>query len=78
MHSAGSAVIMRAVDQMPVDFRALVHEYGVKIVDAMMAEGYSDAAELRDVLETWRERRQREWLSAIPFKVNQGLNAARC
>lgn len=43
-------------------FRALVHEFGLKIVDAMIADGYDNADELRIVLEGWRSRRQEQWL----------------
>lgn len=71
-----SAEIMAVVDSMPAPFRALVHEYGAKIVDAMRAEGYRDPDELRDILENWRERRQREWFAAIPYRINQTGNAA--
>ena len=67
-----SVQIMDAVDRMPAGFRALVHEFGVVIVDKMMAEGYSNPNELRPILETWRERRQDEWLRTnyiIPKKA---------
>jgi hypothetical protein len=55
--------VMVVVDAMPREFRALVHEFGAVIVDRMMAEGYRDPHVLRPVLETWRERRQNEWLA---------------
>ena len=43
--------------------RALVREFGFVIVAQMMDEGYTNAAELRPMLETWRERRQEQWLA---------------
>lgn len=52
--------IMQAIDRMPPAMRELVHEYGFRIVFDMMADGYRDPAALRPLLETWRERRQRE------------------
>lgn len=58
-----SVLIMSAIDRMPAAFRELVREFGFAIVSEMMAEGYDNAAELRDVLVGWRERRQEQWLS---------------
>jgi hypothetical protein len=49
---------MAAIDRLPADFRALVHEYGWVIVRDMRADGHCDAAKLRGELETWRRRRQ--------------------
>lgn len=57
-----SAKIMAVVDAMGPQFRSLVHEYGVVIVSRMHADGYENAEELRGLLETWRERRQDQWL----------------
>jgi hypothetical protein len=54
---------MAAVDQLPSAFRPLVYEYGLVIVVNMFNEGYEDAAELRPILENWRERRQQQWLA---------------
>ncbi len=62
MPDTNSLRVMSAIDRMPKGFRALVHEFGAVIVIKMMADGYSDANELRTVLEGWRERRQDEWL----------------
>jgi hypothetical protein len=53
---------MRAVDKLSPAFRDLVHEFGLVIVAGMINDGYDNPAELRLVLETWRERRQSEWL----------------
>jgi hypothetical protein len=63
-----SARVMSAVDRMKPKFRTLVHEYGAVIVSRMVAEGYTDPDRLRAELETWRSRRQDEWMSAIPFR----------
>lgn len=54
---------MDRIDRMPKAMRALVREYGYVIVNAMIQEGYRDPFELADLLETWRARRQEEWLS---------------
>lgn len=53
---------MQALDGLSPKFRSLVHEFGAQIVSRMIGDGYEDADELRDALETWRERRQDEWL----------------
>jgi len=62
-----SAELMAYLDRLSKPMRALVHEYGAAIVMAMIGEGYGNAAELRDVLETWRERKQEQWLAEIPY-----------
>lgn len=62
MSDPQSAEIMAVVDAMEPEFRSLVHEFGVVIVSRMAAEGYDDANVLRYALETWRERRQEQWL----------------
>lgn len=54
---------MMVVDGLSPRLRALVHEYGIAIVAALIADGYHDSEELSDMLETWRERRQAEWLA---------------
>lgn len=66
-----SAEIMAAVDSLPPPMRQLVYEYGFKIVDAMIEDGYTDPFELADLLETWRERRQAEWLRTDYLKRRQ-------
>lgn len=58
-----SAKLMAAIDELKPSFRSLIHEFGAQIVSRMIGEGYDDAEALRDALETWRERRQNEWLS---------------
>ena len=60
---------MAVVDAMNPQFRSLVHEFGVIIVSRMQAEGYDDANVLRDVLQTWRERRQETWLKTDWLKA---------
>ena len=62
--STDSARIMKAVDRMSAPMRALVHEYGFRIVHEMRAEGYTNAKALRLILEQWRRRRQEEWLQS--------------
>jgi hypothetical protein len=57
-----SDVVMRRIDRMPKKMRALVHEYGYVIVNAMIDDGYNDPTELADLLTTWRSRRQEQWL----------------
>ena len=61
---------MAVVDAMNPQFRSLVHEFGVVIVSRMQAEGYDDANVLRDVLQTWRERRQTKWLETDWLKAD--------
>lgn len=58
----GSIEIMGAIDRMSRPFRTLVHEFGYVIVRDMRADGYTNAKQLRDLLETWRARQQEEWL----------------
>jgi hypothetical protein len=55
-------VVMRRIDRMPKKMRALVHEYGYVIVNAMIDDGYNDPTALEDLLVTWRSRRQEAWL----------------
>ena len=57
-----SAEIMAYVDSLSKPMRDLVREYGLKIVSDMIAEDYTKPDELADLLETWRERRQEQWL----------------
>lgn len=63
MPDPDSTRVMSQIDRMSQGFRALVHEFGFTIVDAMMNDGYDDPGELRNVLESWRDRRQAEWLA---------------
>ena len=54
---------MRHIDSMPLAMRALVREFGYAIVRDMLAEGYTSARSMRNDLETWRDRRQEQWLA---------------
>lgn len=63
MSDPDSARVMAAIDSLSPKFRALVHEFGAVIVTRMIADGYDNAEQLRDVLTTWRDRRQSEWLA---------------
>lgn len=67
MSDPDSARIMAAIDGLDPSFRKLVHEYGIVPVSRMIGEGYDNADELRNVLETWRERRQQKWLETDYF-----------
>jgi hypothetical protein len=62
-----STDFMGAMDRMPSNWRALVHEFGWTIVNAMRNDGYRSADALRPVLEDWRARQQECWLSEIPY-----------
>jgi hypothetical protein len=68
---------MQFVDGLPPAFRVLVREYGMKIVNDMVAEGYHDPFELQQLLETWRERRQADLLTQnhITERVIEGFRA---
>lgn len=57
-----SVELMAFIDGLEPDWRALVHEYGVTIVEALMDEG-QDAEQAAYELTVWRERRQEEWLA---------------
>lgn len=63
MPDPNSVIVMSHIDRMSPGMRALVREFGYVIVSEMMNEGYYDADDLRPVLETWRERRQEQWLA---------------
>jgi hypothetical protein len=58
-----SIAIMAHVDRMSRPMRALVREYGYKIVRDMIDDGYRNAKDLKPILEAWRERRQEEWIA---------------
>jgi len=58
-----SAAIMNHVDSLSRPMRALVREFGYKIVADMIDDGYRNARELKPLLQTWRERRQEDWLA---------------
>jgi N-methylhydantoinase B/oxoprolinase/acetone carboxylase alpha subunit len=43
---------MGAVDDLPADVRALVHEYGLNVVKSIMDCGVTRAARIRHIVET--------------------------
>lgn len=62
---ADAQQMMDDIDRQGPKVRALVHEFGVKIVSAMLDEGYGEhsADELHGVLVRWREGQQEKWLA---------------
>jgi hypothetical protein len=46
---------MKRIDAMPADIRALVHEYGLTIVDAFLSCGVKKARHIRHLVECVRE-----------------------
>lgn len=62
---------MAAVDRLPPVWRDLVNEYGWVVVRDMRLDGHRDADRLRELLVSWRERRQQDWLSEIPYGKHQ-------
>ena len=58
---------MEAVDKLPAKWRALVLEFGLAPVVALWNDGARNAANAQRDLETWRERRQEQWLGEIPY-----------
>ncbi len=81
MNCRESAAIMAQIDAMRPEFRALVHEYGFVMVAGMINDGYDDPLALREALETWRERRQKQWLATdfVTMKATvSNVNAALC
>lgn len=63
-----SVAIMQDIDRMRPAMRALVREYGYKIVRDMIDDGYHDAEELGELLRVWRSRKQAEWLATDYIK----------
>lgn len=57
-----SEALMSFLDELQLPMRALVHEYGAKIVCAMISDGCTDPFALADMLAVWRERKQEELL----------------
>lgn len=60
-----SVAIMAHIDRMKPWMRALVREYGYAIIRDLLAEADNayDPFQLADQLQTWRERRQEQWLA---------------
>lgn len=54
--------MMQAVDEMPPEWRALVHEYGGLVVREMYDDG-TDVLYAEVMLEQRRERKQAEWFA---------------
>ena len=65
-----SEIIMTVIDALDPQFRALVYEFGFNIVTAMIEDGAHNAEALRCDLETWRGRRQAQWL-ATDFQIDR-------
>lgn len=65
--TANSIDFMERLDRMPGPWRELVYDFGWVIVSEMIADGHRNAAQLREELETWRERQQAKWLAEIPY-----------
>ncbi len=63
-----SIATMKFVDRLKPPMRALVHEFGAKIVYEMIVDGHHNAAKLREELDAWRERQQERWLAEIPYR----------
>lgn len=63
MPNHDSVAVMSTIDLLPLSMRLLVYEFGFKIVQAMIDDGYDDPVELRPLLEAWRERKQEAWLA---------------
>lgn len=60
--SPNSIAVMEEVDQLPPDWRALVYEFGIKIVSDVRPEARS-IEEAREMLNYWRTQRQQQWLA---------------
>ena len=60
-----AVAIMKHIDRMAPWMRELVREYGYAIIRAILDEsdGELDPFNLADQLQTWRERRQEQWLA---------------
>jgi hypothetical protein len=74
-----SVACMRNMDErVSPPWRALMHEYGFRIVAKMLDEGYRNVEAARDELETWRGRRQDQWLRTdyVDVAVRANLHGA--
>jgi hypothetical protein len=69
------ALMFGEVDPLPVEWRELVHEYGLRIVQAIRAES-SSIEEAKVMLEHWRRTRQRDWL-ATDYITKRSFRMAR-
>lgn len=70
--------LMEQIDALRPGVRALLNEYGTNIVGAMIADGYETVRDLKQPLESWRRKRQEEWLATdyITEKVGSAFRAA--
>lgn len=68
--------LMQSIDRLSKPMRDLVREYGHMIVSAMIDDGYRNARELKPLLETWRERRQEQWLDTQYFTSRSARSIA--
>lgn len=70
---------MNWVDEQSPEIRALVHEYGARVV-CVHLEGNPgmDAGDLKFNLMVWRQRRQEEWLATqyVSARTVNGFRAA--
>lgn len=53
-----SVRLMRVIDGMTPEFRALVHEFGLTKIDAMMQDGWTNAGKIRKALEASHAQRR--------------------
>jgi hypothetical protein len=69
------ALMFGEVDPLPPQWRELVHEYGLRIVQAIRAES-SSIEEAKVMLKHWRTMRQRDWL-ATDYITKRSFRMAR-
>jgi hypothetical protein len=72
-----SVTTMKVVDALAPAYLALVHEFGAVIVLKSIDEGDNLTPEiLRADLETWRQRRQEQWLRTnyVTAKTRRSFN----
>jgi len=55
--------LMAAIDDLPAEYRALIHEYGATPVLTSLIFGITDSKQLRQRLESNRKQNQRVWLN---------------
>ena len=72
-----SVKLMAWVDKRTPAMRALIHEFGLVVVADMYTDGHTRAAELRPILESWRSRRQEEWLATNYIANRTGRSMRR-
>ena len=72
-----SVKLMAWVDRLKPEMRELVYTFGLVIVADMYGDGHTRAAELRPILESWRSRRQEEWLATNYIANRTGRSMRR-